>query len=159
MIRTNNSTLRSGVSRLSPVVELRQSLASRVADISPFVDQLMRFLRPLIGEPDTKDGCDIDFEIALGEAIANAVIHGNQENPEKRVYVNCQCMEGEIAITVKDDGEGFDASSLPDPTDKAHVLLTHGRGIRLMQMLMNDVEFQENGTKVRMRKQLRRRAG
>lgn len=91
--------------------------------------------------------------------FANAVIHGNRVNPKKRVYVNCQCsMEGEVSITVRDEGEGFDVCSLPGPTDKAHVLLTHGRGIPLMQRLMNDVEFQENGAKLCMRKQLRRQA-
>jgi serine/threonine-protein kinase RsbW len=96
---------------------------------------------------------------ALGEAIGNAVIHGNHENPKKWVYVNCRCsVEGEVSITVRDEGEGFDFRSLPDPTDKAHLLLTHGRGIRLMQRLMNDIEFQENGTEVCMRKQLRRQA-
>ena len=57
-------------------------------------------------------------------------------------------------ITVRDEGMGFDSRTLPDPTDQANLLLTHGRGVRLMQTLMDDVGFQENGTIVRMRKLL-----
>ena len=141
--------------QLSLFMELKQSLASRVVDISPFVDRLMQFLRPLIAECSDEDGSELDIEIALREAIANAVIHGNDEDPEKRVHVTCSCsMDREVLLRIRDEGEGFDSCALPDPADEKNLLLTHGRGIRLMQTLMDEVSFEDRGTVVRMRKRL-----
>jgi serine/threonine-protein kinase RsbW len=121
------------------------------------VDRLTKFLKPLVDEFRKGDGSDVEIEIAVREAIANAVIHGNRENPRKRVYVTCRCStEGEVLITVRDEGHGFDRRAVPDPTDGTNLLLTHGRGLLLMQTLMDEVGFQENGTVVRMRKLLRR---
>lgn len=155
MTKANDLALRAVVLQLSPIVELQQSIASRVADISPCVDQLMQFLEPFTGKLRIEDGSDVAIEIAAREAIANAIIHGNRENPLKRVQVICRCnAEGDVVITVEDEGRGFDSRTLPDPTDQANLLLTHGRGVRLMQTLMDDVDFQENGTIVRMRKLL-----
>jgi serine/threonine-protein kinase RsbW len=127
-----------------------------VANISPFVDQLMQFLKPLTDKFRSEDESEVDIEVAVREAIANAVVHGNHEIPQKRVHVDCRCnLEGEVSITVSDEGQGFDRRSLPDPTDPANLLLTHGRGLRLMQALMDEVCFEENGRIVRMRKLLR----
>src|SRR5580692_9801647 len=96
-----------------PFIELRQTLPSKVPAISPFVDQLVRFILNF----RSADGSESDIEMALHEALANAVIHGNGENSCKRVYVECRCyMDGEVAITVQDQGRGFDSSAVPDPT-------------------------------------------
>jgi len=147
---------RPRVLRSCPFVELEKSIASRVADISPLVDCLMQFIKALLHESRNEDGSEVDIEIALREALANAIIHGNEENPQKRVHVNCRCtMEGEVTITVRDEGRGFNPHALADPTDPDHLLLTHGRGVRLMQELMDAVSFDESGTVVRMRKRLR----
>ena len=99
--------------QLSPFIELKQSLASRVTDISPFVDQLMRFIMALRHKFCNQDGREPDIEIAVQEALANAVIQGNGENPEKRVYVTCRCsMDGELSITVRDQGQALDERTL-----------------------------------------------
>lgn len=122
-----------------------------------FVDQLMQFLRPLIHKFCNEDENELDIEIAVREAISNAVVHGNRENPQKRVHVTCRCtIDGEVFITVRVEGQGFDSCTLPDPTDKANLMLTHARGIRFMQALMDEVGFEDNGRIVRMREWLRR---
>ena len=91
--------------------------------------------------------------MALHEALANAVIHGNGENSSKRVYVACRCyMDGEVSITVRDEGRGFDCNAIPDPTFRENLLLTYGRGIYLMRTLMDEVSFEEGGSVVMMRK-------
>jgi serine/threonine-protein kinase RsbW len=132
-----------------PFMELRQSLPSKVAAISPFVDQLMRFILKV----RRADGSEGDIEMALHEALANAVIHGNGENSCKRVYVTCHChLDGEVSITVRDEGRGFDSSALLDPTSSENMLFTHGRGIYLMKALMDEVCFEEGGVVVMMRK-------
>jgi serine/threonine-protein kinase RsbW len=132
-----------------PFVELRQSLPSKVAVISPFADQLMYFILKF----RSADGTEADIEMALHEALVNAVIHGNGENSCKRIYVECRCyMEGEVAITVRDEGRGFDPSVLVDPTFRENLLIKHGRGIYLMKTLMDEVSFEEGGAVVMMRK-------
>jgi serine/threonine-protein kinase RsbW len=91
--------------------------------------------------------------MALHEALANAVIHGNGENSSRRVYVECRCyMDGEVSITVRDEGQGFDYSAIPNPTFRENLLFTHGRGIYLIKTLMDEVAFEEGGAVVMMRK-------
>ena len=87
-----------------PCIELERSLPSDVAAISPFVDKLMRLIRRCGCVPEG----DNDVEIALREALANAIIHGNHENPRKRAHVRCRCEPDEVSIAVKDEGRGFD---------------------------------------------------
>ena len=132
-----------------PFAELRQSLSSKVAAISPFVDQLMRFVLYF----RHADGSESDIDMALREALANAVIHGNGDDSCKSVYVTCRCyLDGEVSITVRDQGRGFDSNSVLDPTLLENLLFTHGRGIYLMKTLMDEVAFEEGGSVVRMRK-------
>jgi len=133
----------------APFVQLRQSFPSQVEVISQFVDQLMRFILHF----RSADGSEIDIETALREALANAVVHGNGENPCKLVYVECRCYtDGDLLITIGDEGRGFDASAVPDPTTAENRLFEHGRGIYLMKTLMDEVSFEASGTVVQMRK-------
>jgi len=156
MVQTDDVPVVPVIPQPSPFVELQQSLASRVEEISPFVEQLMEFIAPLSGGFRHKEGPEVDVEISLREAVANAVIHGNHKNPQKRVHVTCHCTtDGELSLTIRDEGQGFDPFAIPNPTDRRNILLSHGRGILLMQALMDEVTFEENGTVVRMRKRLR----
>jgi serine/threonine-protein kinase RsbW len=132
-----------------PYIELRQSFSSKVAAIAPFVDQLMKFVLYF----RHADGSETDIEMALREALANAVIHGNGDDPCKSVYVTCRCyMDGEVSITIRDEGRGFDSNAVLDPTLPENLLFTHGRGIYLMKTLMDEASFEEGGSVVRMRK-------
>ena len=136
-------------SRFTPYVELWQSLPSQVEAISPFLDQLMRFITRF----RKRDGSEVDIEIAVRETLTNAVVHGNHEDPKKRVFVTSRCKEdGEVSITIRDEGQGFDSRAVPDPTAPENVLSSHGRGIYLMRTLMDEVSFAEDGTVVKMRK-------
>jgi serine/threonine-protein kinase RsbW len=135
-------------------IELERSLPSEVAAISPFVDQLMLLIRSCGCVPEG----ETDVEIALREALANAVIHGNHENPRKHVHVSCRCELEEVTIAVKDEGRGFDINRLTDPTAPENIGSVHGRGIYLMKTLMDDVQFEEGGVVVRMRKSASRAA-
>jgi serine/threonine-protein kinase RsbW len=149
MAHTQSLSLMPRTVHSVPFVELRQSLPSQVAAISPFVDQLIRFILRF----RTADGSESDIEMALREAVANAVIHGNGENSYKRVYVECRCyMDGEVSIAVRDEGQGFDSNAVLDPTTPEDRLFTHGRGIYLMKTLMDEISFEDGGAGVLMRK-------
>jgi serine/threonine-protein kinase RsbW len=145
-------------SNSAPFVELQQSFASRTAAISSFIDQLMHFIKRFMGKVGITKESEEELEIAVHEALANAVIHGNHENPDKQVHVACRCsMDGEVLISVRDEGQGFDSRAVPDPTEAQRLLLTHGRGLYLMRTLMDEVSFEENGTVVLIRKRMKPR--
>jgi serine/threonine-protein kinase RsbW len=149
MAHTQSLSLLPRNAHSSPFIELRQTLPSTVAAISPFADQLMRFILKF----RSADGTEADIEMALHEALTNAAIHGNGGNSCKRIYVECRCyMDGEVSITVRDEGTGFDSSAVLDPTFPEHLLFAHGRGIYLMKTLMDEVSFEESGAVVIMRK-------
>ena len=132
-----------------PLVELRQVLPTQIAIISPSVEQLMCF----IARFRDKDGSEWDIETALREALANAMLHGNQQDAHKHVHVACRCTpDGEVLITVQDEGSGFESGIVPDPTAPNNRMLTSGRGIYLMRMLMDEVRFEQGGALVLMRK-------
>lgn len=98
--------------------------------------------------------------MALREAFANAIVHGNQLDPHKSVYVACRCTEdGAVWLTVEDEGQGFDVASTDDPTTPENRLLAHGRGIYLMKTLMDEVCFERRGAVVHMRKAPDARSG
>lgn len=142
--------------RPAPFVEWQHSLPSRVGAISLCVDQLMRFIKVFMDKLGALEESEKDIEVSIREALANAVIHGNHEDPRKRIYISCRCqMDGEVSITVRDEGEGFDSPAVPDPTDPQRRLLPNGRGIYLIRALMDEVSFEERGNVLHMRKKLR----
>ena len=132
-----------------PHIALECSLPSEVTAISPFVDKLMLLLRNCACVPEGVS----DVEIALREAMANAIIHGNREDRRKHVHVTCRCEPGEVSIVVKDEGEGFDINKVPDPTAPENIGSVHGRGIHVIRALMDEVRFDEGGAVIHMKKQ------
>ena len=147
--RPQSMALQAATPLHRPFAEFKYSLPSDVDMMSPFVDHLMR----VIGTFRIADGSEVDIEIALREALANAVIHGNQEDLHKHVYLTMFCVaDGEISVMIRDEGAGFDSSSVPDPSAPEHRMSTHGRGICLMRALMDEVSFEQGGTAVYMRK-------
>ncbi len=95
--------------------------------------------------------------LAIREAVANGVLHGNKADPDKRVAVSFHLNQREISIEVRDEGEGFDLDSLPDPLSPDNLYKPRGRGILLMRTFMDDLDFEfnrESGTVVTLRKRI-----
>jgi len=92
------------------------------------------------------------ISLAVREALANAIIHGNDCDPAKPVFISVAVNESsDLLIIIRDSGSGFDPSGVPDPTVGDSLLASHGRGIFLMQMLMDRVDFRfGQGTEVIM---------
>jgi anti-sigma regulatory factor (Ser/Thr protein kinase) len=92
-------------------------------------------------------------ELALQEAVANAIRHGCSGDPTKQLQCSVACDEsGEVVITVRDPGSGFDPGALPDPLAPQNMLKSSGRGIFLINGLMDEVHFADGGRQVQMRK-------
>lgn len=93
------------------------------------------------------------IHLAMEEALVNAIIHGNRLDPEKRVRVCCQMSPELIRIRITDQGEGFDADAVPDPTDSCHIESPSGRGILLIRAFMSRVAYNSMGNSVMMEKE------
>ncbi|MGM0532728.1 MAG: ATP-binding protein [Bacteroidota bacterium] len=88
--------------------------------------------------------------IATVEAVNNSIVHGNKEDVNKSVYLEMQKEGSQIKVYVKDEGEGFDYESIPDPTKPENLENIHGRGIYLMNHLADEVNFYNDGAIVQM---------
>lgn len=94
------------------------------------------------------------IDLAVREAVANAVKHGNLLDETKQVRISFEATPKSFEITIRDEGAGFDFEHLPDPTDPANLLKDSGRGAFLMRSFMDDVNWQAGGTIVTMTKNL-----
>jgi serine/threonine-protein kinase RsbW len=88
--------------------------------------------------------------VALDEAFVNAIKHGNRNDPTKLVRVTAELSSREAIFTVEDEGEGFDVREIPDPRDPANLFKSTGRGVLLIYNIMDEVEYTERGTRLRM---------
>jgi serine/threonine-protein kinase RsbW len=125
------------------------TLPADVTAISPVVGWVMR----LVGELEYSEGKEFGIEMALREALANAIVHGCKGDPAKKVECSVTGDRDEgILIVVRDPGSGFDPKSIPSPTEDSNLYSEHGRGILLINKLMDEVKHEQNGTVIRMRK-------
>jgi serine/threonine-protein kinase RsbW len=131
--------------RSAYAIRLRTSFPSTRQSISDAVEVVLEVAR--------RCGCssehEVDLEIALREALANAVIHGNEEDESKGIFVRCYGgAEKMLLILVRDEGTGFEPTDIPDPRCNDRVQLDHGRGLFLMHALMDHVEYRRRGREV-----------
>jgi serine/threonine-protein kinase RsbW len=134
---------------IGPTLYVSLTMRSEIDAVSDLVDRLM----PLIKISYRARGDECDVEIALREALANAVLHGNKLDVEKKVYISCCIRPGsDLFIVIRDEGAGFDPRAVPDPTSVENITLENGRGIFLMNLIMDDVHFEGGGTEVHLYK-------
>jgi len=97
------------------------------------------------------------IEMAVHEAVINAIFHGNKEDPRKKVHIKFLTFEDGLEIHVRDEGRGFDPNTLPDPLAKENLLNNSGRGIFLVRKFMDEFRvenFPGRGAEVIMVKNL-----
>jgi serine/threonine-protein kinase RsbW len=88
--------------------------------------------------------------LALEEAFLNAVKHGNEMDPDKKVSIGYQVDEEKVAVDVTDEGRGFNPHDIPDPRVGANLYRPEGRGLLLIRSYMHSVEYNERGNGLRM---------
>jgi len=131
------------------LLEIEAWMPSESKAVSPFVNRLMR----LIEGSRCVTGSEPAVELALQEALTNAVVHGNGMDAHKLVQIRCRCELGKgVSLTVTDQGQGFDPKAVPNPLAVERLEAEHGRGIHLMKLGMDEVSFGRGGTEVHMRK-------
>ena len=131
------------------MIRIEVTLNADPTGISPVVEGIMEMARRM----ECAAGKEFEIETALREALANAILHGCNNDPTKRVQCVVSCDEEHgLLIVVRDPGPGFDPVKLADPLHGENVYSHHGRGIFLINQLMDEVRFERNGTEIHMRK-------
>jgi len=132
-------------------VRVRVTLAADRKSVDPVVEQVMEAVHQM----KCADGKEDAIELSLQEALANAVVHGAKEDPSKIIECLVACDEQRgILIIVRDPGPGFDPSAIPTCTVGENLFFNHGRGIFLINQLMDEVKFHKNGTEIHMVKRV-----
>ena len=131
------------------MIRIEVTLNADPTAISPVVEGIMEMARRL----ECASGKEFEIETALREALANAIVHGCKNDPTKQVQCCVRCDEETgMVIVVRDPGSGFDPFAVPDPFTGDNVFANHGRGIYLINQLMDEVKFERNGAEIHMRK-------
>jgi anti-sigma regulatory factor (Ser/Thr protein kinase) len=121
------------------------TMASRLSEMPALIQRLR-------SDPELLSrirGREADFMIAMMEALANAITHGNHNDASKTVFVSYTCEANEtLSIMIRDEGNGFDPTLIPSPNE---IREDQKRGIWLIRSSMDEVYFRKNGTEIYMR--------
>jgi len=102
-----------------------------------------------------KDEAQLELDLALQEALANALIHGCKKDASKSIHCSVRMDDGAVVITIADPGTGFDPDAVPDPLSEVGQGRFSGRGVHFMRSVMDEVSYARNGAVLTMRKRLR----
>ena len=129
------------------ILKLSITLAGDRNCVDPVVQGIMQLVRQM----HCAAGKEEAVQLALNEALANAVVHGAKADPSKLVECEVACDESRgVLIVVRDPGKGFDPTAIPSPVVGDNIYAEHGRGIYLINQLMDEVKFLKNGTEIQM---------
>jgi len=118
--------------------------------VEALTDRVCRLLRKL----PIQEKARFCLQLALHEALGNAVEHGNRNDPSKQVTVTCSWQAHQVTLIVDDEGDGFDATDLPDPTAPENLLKENGRGIFLIGRYADECRFENHGRRIVIIKRL-----
>jgi len=141
-------------SRKELILRFWQVIPSTIPAMNRLIGRILRVARSM----ECAKGELHKVEIALREALNNAILHGSRGDPRKKVAVCCLCAEDKgMLLVVENFGPTFDPSKIPDPTRAENIYASHGRGIFLMRRMMDEVTYHKGGRKVVMKKAARPR--
>ena len=127
------------------------TLPSRIETVAKAANAVADF----VSRSGISDEAAFGIDMAVREAVTNAVVHGNAQDEQKAVELTLKSSPEAVEITVHDQGQGFSPEEVPDPTEEENILKTSGRGIFFMRTFMDEVTWSirpGGGTTVRMLK-------
>ncbi len=139
----------SGMIPLCSSCKFDMTFKAELSAIDTVTEGVLQVLRDNDRVPDH----EFEIETALREALANAIRHGCKLDPTKDVQCCVTCdASGEVVIVVRDPGAGFDLDAVPDPMSSENKMRASGRGVFLINELMDEVRYADGGREIRMRK-------
>jgi len=114
------------------------------------LDKLEAFVRQITDAIRCSSDKSHQIMLVLTEAVTNAILHGNKQHIEKPVEVIATLSAEKVVLTVRDQGEGFDPDSIPNPLEDENLLKSSGRGVWLMHEFADGVQFRDHGREVKI---------
>ena len=131
------------------IVRMDITVREELGSISPLVQAILT----IASDMKCAKGKEFEIETAVREALANAIVHGCRSDPSKQVQCCVACdRDRAMIIVVRDPGQEFDPASIPSPVVGQNVYAEHGRGIFLINLLMDRVWYERGGTELHMLK-------
>ncbi len=128
--------------------DLRFTIQAEKTAIEPVVQQVVSFVAQKMPDDEQKH---LEVDLALQEAIANAVVHGCKNDARLQVKISASYdNEKGLLVVISDPGPGFIPADVPDPMQEANLQFDHGRGVFLINNLMDEVHFRNNGSEIHM---------
>ncbi len=138
---------------MRPTIEQKLVLESRLDEVCRAEEAILQAAESF----DFSEGALFAIKLALEEALANAVKHGNACDPSKRVTVEFDVNTERLRVSIQDEGPGFNFTDVPDPTLDENLAKPNGRGVMLIRAYMDEVSFNQSGNRVTMSKWCRNR--
>ncbi|MDR1270362.1 MAG: ATP-binding protein [Planctomycetaceae bacterium] len=113
------------------------------------IEQVMEQVK-LIGWSNKEE---FAVNMALEEALVNAIQHGNDSDPAKQVRFSCRLNDQRIYVRIEDEGSGFNPNTIPDPTDPEHIMIASGRGVLLIKNFVSRIQWNEKGNVLEFEKE------
>lgn len=142
------------IERLLPFLEER--ICFRMPSDIKFLDSVLEYLNERMLRLGFVQPDDSELIIALDEAIVNAIKHGNKSDSSKSVSITAEFTTTGLCFTIADEGPGFELCKVPDPTDPCRLLEPNGRGLYLINHIMDEVCFNDAGNQLTMIKRIAR---
>jgi len=136
------------MNRQNDIVEENITIPSEVKYVREVSSKILRILETR----NIDESALFDIRLCVEETVRNAIEHGNVKDRRSKVKINYRISGDRFTIEVEDEGAGFDYKSLPDPTHEENLMKNSGRGVYLVRRLMDKVEFNEKGNKVKLTK-------
>lgn len=141
----------SGLLPVSSACKFSITIPADINRINPVVEGVLEVARQM----QCGQGRELEIDVAVREALANAIIHGCKSDATKSIQCSVACDQGgEILLVIRDPGGNLNKASVADPTKGENVYSSHGRGLYLIDELMDDVEYvveKAVATEVRMK--------
>lgn len=129
-----------------------RTIPSDLAVKATTLDELLRLLgeKGVFADPEE----EVRMRLCVDEVLVNAIVHGNESSPAKRVTITIYLDQERVGLRIEDEGPGFDPSDVPDPDDPESLLLEGGRGVLIITSFMDEVKYYNRGSRVLMVRKL-----
>lgn len=122
-------------------------IGSRLSNL----EEVRNFLEQIFNESDLDRQYFNRVFLGLSEAVNNSMLHGNELDESKSVFISARFEKNTIVLEIVDEGPGFDFDRLSDPRSKENIMKERGRGLFLIQAFADDLQFLDGGSRVRIK--------
>ncbi len=118
-----------------------KTYVKEIASDPDLLPELEEFIVKLAVKSNLRDDKLNSLALSFSEAASNSVVHGNKLDKNKKVKITVHVNDKNMTVIIKDEGKGFDISTVPDPTKPENILKDSGRGIHIMRSFLNDLRY------------------